>query len=212
MAAHGLSRRPQQVGRRFGRLVAVAPSGRDARGKLLYRCACDCGALVEIRGDALSRRKSCGCIQRRTPEQLAEARREGRRRYIEKNRQKVNATGRRWYRENRQRMIVLARARRREQPGPIAASRWKSHLKSRHRMTPADYDDLLRLQDGRCAICEAPEVNCGRRRRLYVDHDHATGTVRGLLCQQCNVLLGNAQDSEDRLLAAASYLVATRAR
>lgn len=36
---------------------------------------------------------------------------------------------------------------------------------------------------GRCALCE-------RRTELVIDHDHATGKVRGLICAQCNTLLG----------------------
>lgn len=53
-------------------------------------------------------------------------------------------------------------------------------------MSIADYDALLAAQGGRCAICGARPG----RRNLAVDHDHATGKVRGLLCTTCNVKLG----------------------
>jgi hypothetical protein len=42
---------------------------------------------------------------------------------------------------------------------------------------------LRRWQDGRCAIC-------GHRRKLVEDHDHATGMVRGYLCNSCNIQEG----------------------
>lgn len=44
------------------------------------------------------------------------------------------------------------------------------------------YERLLAAQDGHCALC--PSVP--KTRRLHVDHDHATGRVRGLLCHRCN--------------------------
>lgn len=62
-----------------------------------------------------------------------------------------------------------------------------------------DYDGLLERQGGRCAICRARP----RSKRLAVDHNHATGAVRGLLCSRCNHdLMGAAWDS----LAIASAL------
>lgn len=49
-------------------------------------------------------------------------------------------------------------------------------------LAPGQYDQMLENQDGRCAICRRKP----RNRRLAVDHDHNTGTVRGLLCHTCN--------------------------
>lgn len=63
------------------------------------------------------------------------------------------------------------------------------------------YDELLRLQGNRCAICG----NQMGQKRFAVDHDHQTGEARGLLCARCNhELLGAAQDSL-RIIAAAAY-------
>jgi hypothetical protein len=70
------------------------------------------------------------------------------------------------------------------------------------------YDTMLATQGGVCAIC-----GCEPRRRkgqrdvlLHVDHDHATGKVRGLLCFNCNGGLGKFKDTPEHLIRAAEYL------
>lgn len=64
------------------------------------------------------------------------------------------------------------------------------------------YERLLTIQDGRCAICGDTEDG----RALAVDHDHVTGTVRELLCANCNNGLGRFRDDPERLKAAVHYL------
>lgn len=59
-------------------------------------------------------------------------------------------------------------------------------------LSAEQYDALLKLQGGRCAICRARP----KSKRLAVDHDHGSGAVRGLLCSRCNHdLMGSAWDS-----------------
>jgi len=50
------------------------------------------------------------------------------------------------------------------------------------------YDALYARQNGRCELCDVPAENAPKG-ALHVDHDHATGRVRGLLCVQCNAAL-----------------------
>jgi hypothetical protein len=78
------------------------------------------------------------------------------------------------------------------------------HLKHRYGITLEVRNALNKKQKGRCAIC-------GERRKLNVDHDHKTGKVRGLLCKQCNYLLGNARDDCVILTNANKYLRKHRA-
>jgi hypothetical protein len=67
------------------------------------------------------------------------------------------------------------------------------------------YDELLRLQGGKCAICRARPTS----KRLAVDHDHKTGAVRGLLCSRCNHdLMGAAWDSHAMAKALLGYIEA----
>lgn len=69
-------------------------------------------------------------------------------------------------------------------------------------ITADEYNTLLAAQDGRCAICRQ-----ARSYRLNVDHDHASGHVRGLLCRLCNGrLLTAARDNPATLRSAADYL------
>lgn len=80
----------------------------------------------------------------------------------------------------------------------------RDHIKRRYGLTPAQYDALVELQGGRCAICRQSPT--GKRTRLHVDHDHLTGEVRGLLCNLCNVALGAIHDDPAILRAAIVYL------
>lgn len=74
-----------------------------------------------------------------------------------------------------------------------------------------DYERLYEAQGGRCAICGG-EGNDVRRTRnvapLFVDHCHATGAVRGLLCQRCNTGIAMLQDDPAILAQAIQYLAA----
>jgi hypothetical protein len=60
-------------------------------------------------------------------------------------------------------------------------------------ITPEQYEGMLAIQGGVCAICKHPPKN----RRLDVDHDHQTKRVRGLLCHVCNRMrVGPSKDSD----------------
>jgi hypothetical protein len=84
-----------------------------------------------------------------------------------------------------------------------------AEMKSKYGLTSAEYDAMCRAQNNRCAVCRNPETAKykGRLKRLAVDHDHVTGRVRGLLCQACNVLLGNCRENVLTLQAAIQYLL-----
>lgn len=76
-------------------------------------------------------------------------------------------------------------------------------------LTTDGYNKLFSQQNGVCAICGQPETkkSFGKHiRRLTIDHNHKTGKVRGLLCNGCNVGLGNFLDSVEFLLKAIKYL------
>lgn len=78
----------------------------------------------------------------------------------------------------------------------------KRALKHNYGLTPEEYDAKLQSQNGVCVLCSSPP----KRTQLHVDHDHLTGTVRGLLCSNCNTGIGLLKDDPDRLVGAAEYI------
>lgn len=76
-------------------------------------------------------------------------------------------------------------------------------LRVNYGITVTEYDDMFEQQSGVCAICLE---SCKTGKRLAVDHDHATGKVRGLLCTRCNVLIAMGRDSEELIYRAMRYL------
>lgn len=78
---------------------------------------------------------------------------------------------------------------------------WARRVLREYGLTAEGYKNLLDAQAGLCAICRE-----GSEQRLHVDHCHATGRVRGLLCFRCNATLGKVEDSVDLLHQMITYL------
>lgn len=76
-------------------------------------------------------------------------------------------------------------------------------LRKKYGLTPEQWDDLYDSQLGRCAICQLPLAET----KPHVDHDHATGQVRGILCSTCNVGIGMFKDNPEYLHQAEMYLL-----
>lgn len=79
----------------------------------------------------------------------------------------------------------------------------------RNGLSQDDYEKLFEEQSHKCKICNMPETRkhrSGGIMRLVVDHCHTTNKVRGLLCAKCNLMIGYAEDSVDKLEMAIIYL------
>lgn len=86
-----------------------------------------------------------------------------------------------------------------------------AHLRRKYGITAADYDRMLTEQSGGCALCgKKPDEQKRYGKFLHVDHDHGTGRVRGLLCDQHNLLLGRWDHDPILLRRAAAYLEESR--
>lgn len=116
-----------------------------------------------------------------------------------KDKEKANKNARKWYAKNRVKVAAKTRDYQKRHPEKDI----ERHLKANHGITFAVYNDMLIGQGGVCKICKKP---CKHRRRLSVDHDHATGKIRGLLCHLCNAILGMCSDSPEILETAVKYL------
>ena len=87
----------------------------------------------------------------------------------------------------------------------------RAKLLRQYDLTVEQYEDMLAAQGGVCAICRKPEAAVhwqnNKVRNLAVDHDHASGVVRGLLCHRCNRVLGLLEDDVDLIQSARQYLL-----
>lgn len=86
-------------------------------------------------------------------------------------------------------------------------------LREKYQLTPQQYDTMLKAQHGVCAICRRPETALGRGgvpKRLTVDRDQRTGSVRKLLCQRCHQVARAAEENPDLLDTVRYYLLSHR--
>lgn len=98
-------------------------------------------------------------------------------------------------------------------PGRVEANHRRRHLNA-YGLTRQDYVDLLHKQGGGCAICGTNRggTRNGKVLRMAVDHDHKTGTYRGILCNRCNRAIGLLGDDPTLLRKAINYLMAARSK
>ncbi|QNN99906.1 endonuclease VII [Pseudomonas phage phiPsa267] len=79
------------------------------------------------------------------------------------------------------------------------------YLKKTYGISLEDYNLMLTAQNSSCKICLTTEPR-GVGSVFHVDHCHQSGSIRGLLCMACNIMLGKAQDNIETLKAAINYL------
>lgn len=83
-------------------------------------------------------------------------------------------------------------------------------LRVNYGVTLDEYRAQLRRQHYRCEICQYKFPPNEHGKEGFVDHDHATGMVRGIICRTCNTGLGFFRDDEERMLRAVQYLLKYR--
>ena len=105
-----------------------------------------------------------------------------------------------WYKDNPDKQARKARKYHQTEKG--RAVKRRSVLKTIC-WTPEEWDKAYTEQGGVCAICGQVSTD---GRKLSADHDHKKKKARGLLCNECNFMLGKARDNPDILEAGADYL------
>lgn len=90
----------------------------------------------------------------------------------------------------------------------ISEKQHQINLKNFYHITKELYDEMLEAQGGVCAICGQPETSTyrGKIRTMSVDHDHATGAIRALLCGDCNRFVGFIERNPHKIELALAYL------
>lgn len=89
---------------------------------------------------------------------------------------------------------------RKANPEKAAAIYAKAARKQNYGITQSEYEELLLIHGSTCSLCLEDKP------KLVIDHDHATGKVRGLICHKCNNGLGAFRDDVELLQKAIRYL------
>ena len=88
----------------------------------------------------------------------------------------------------------------------------RAKIKLKYKLTLDDYDNMLKAQDYKCAICnihysEFKQALCIDHNRTCCPTDITCGNcIRGLLCSQCNIGIGGLRDNEQYILSALDYV------
>ena len=83
--------------------------------------------------------------------------------------------------------------------------------KNSYGLSLEDVEDMKRAQNNKCAVCDTEFTTDKKFTCACVDHDHATGKVRDILCKHCNTALGHMKDDPDKCLRLATYVKQWRA-
>ena len=153
----------------------------------------------------------CRKYRKENPKKIEESLRKSR----EKHRDKINEKARAYAQQNRQkireccrksRLNNLEQYRERERAYYHANKNKirEKTLKAKYGIALSQYNMILAMQEFKCACCETEDP--GGNGSFNVDHDHNTGQIRGLLCQNCNAGIGQLGDTIEGILNAVRYL------
>ncbi len=81
----------------------------------------------------------------------------------------------------------------------------KSDLTKKYNLTHEQYEAMLASQGGGCAICGSSDPGT-RNKHMMIDHNHATGAVRGILCGPCNRTIERLENVSNWAIRALQYL------
>lgn len=117
--------------------------------------------------------------------------------YYERNQEKARTAAHAYYHANKKEIRARVVAKYKANPD----IRWNRELRYRYGISLKDYDAMCAAQSNRCAICgNLP------KKRLSIDHCHASNHLRGLLCGNCNTGLGMFKDDPVVMEKAIAYL------
>lgn len=139
-----------------------------------------------------------------TPEEKRQRARERHRKYYEANRERILERNRAQAKANPGKITARVAAWNKANPERARALRLKANLKHKYGITPADFSRMVTEQAAQCACCR-DALDFLRPHTIHIDHCHATGRIRGVLCHSCNKMLGHAKDEIKRLAAAIEF-------
>jgi len=65
--------------------------------------------------------------------------------------------------------------------------------RTKYKITLEEYNRILAVQNGVCILCGKRTAYKNKGRNLFIDHDHKTNRIRGLLCSRCNTMVGHIE-------------------
>lgn len=154
---------------------------------------------------------------RRDLEKSRSIAREKSQRYAKKNPEKIlarrqsleaKAVWQQYYALHKEELNAKSKAWHESHKGELMSkTRRENHVRLEYGLSSEEYQRLIDRQNGRCAICERTPLGTSHvEKTLHVDHGHETGRVRGLLCRDCNLMLGFARDNKRFLQKGIWYL------
>lgn len=132
-----------------------------------------------------------------------------------KEKQKIYSKN--WYQKNKEKIItkslIIRNTKEFKEKRKIFNHKRKElnrdiYYKTRYNgFTVKDYEQLLKLQNNKCAICGLSHLIVREKNTYFhVDHCHSTGKIRGLLCNNCNISLGLLKDNIETIKNMVIYL------
>jgi hypothetical protein len=138
----------------------------------------------------------------KTEEERREAAQRSNQKWEEANPEKRRECGRLWRLNNPSKHSESNRKWEKKNPEKVREAAYRRHLLRTFGMTTEQYQGMLKRQRGVCKLCGKDSEG----KRLVVDHDHASGVVRGLLCHKCNTALSTLEKDRKWITKAINYL------
>lgn len=196
------------TGKKFGRLLVICRSYIRKNNKVYWECKCDCGTIKHISGGSLISKNSisCGCAKKERIIKQNIANKKPINEFELCKDCNVHLTYKNWWSSWRKtnNNICIDCGRKRHKNWDTKEKQKNRALKNAFNLSLEEYNKILQEQDYKCAICGS--ITPKGKGSFHVDHCHASGMIRGLLCHYCNVGLGNFRDNIELLDKAKKYL------
>jgi len=124
--------------------------------------------------------------------------------YYAKNKERLLGYQRKWNEKHREAINKQKRDYHKNNLEKDRLYRYEHHLKKSYGMSLEDKKLLLEQQNNVCKTCASPLIHT--EKKCCVDHDHKTGRVRGILCSNCNIVLGMIKENTITLSNMIEYI------
>lgn len=173
----------------------------------LYNSGLSCRKIAEKlkagKNTILRRLKKAGIQTKKIPTGTnMSLKKETAQKYYEKNKEEIKKQHKDFYKKNKERIIAMHMKYYHKNKEKMMEYKKEYHIKATYNITFEQLDKMLIEQKHKCLICDKSLIET----RRCIDHDHKTGKIRGILCIECNSMIGFSHDNIDILKQAIGYL------